>query len=92
MQSKSRLSNRFFSIFPEDGTKLYSNDTIEATIEDRVDYYVRSGAHIRESSAKASSASAAEDANLTRCRNYGCNQFYKEEENTDDACQHHTGE
>lgn len=24
-----------------------------------------------------------------KCKNYGCNKFYKEEENTEDCCRHH---
>lgn len=31
------------------------------------------------------------DPSLIRCRNYGCNAFYREEENSDTACKHHTG-
>jgi hypothetical protein len=28
---------------------------------------------------------------MLRCKNYGCNQFYKEEENEEGCCQHHSG-
>ena len=34
-------------------------------------------------------AAAARAEGKERCRNYGCNQWFKEDENTDAACRHH---
>ena len=70
----------------KEGNKLYSNATVESTLEDHVDYYVRFGVHVQE----AVQTKVLEEG-MFKCKNYGCNQIYREEENSDDACQHHTG-
>jgi hypothetical protein len=69
----------------EDGTKFYSNDTVEAALEDHQDYYIKFGTHLRPVVEKKE-----HDPSLLRCRNYGCNQYFREEENYEGACQHHT--
>jgi len=66
-----------------DGTKIYSNATIGSLLEDRADYYIKAGVYVKE-------AVVREVETRLRCRNYGCNQFYNEEENTDSSCHHHT--
>lgn len=68
--------------------KIYSNDTVADVLEDRVDYYIKLGAHVRPS---LTEVVKQDDPTLLRCRNYGCNQFFREEDNSDTACQHHTG-
>lgn len=69
-----------------DGSKIYSNDLVEAVFEDHVDYYFKLGEYIREEKTLET------ETGLTklRCYNYGCNKLFSEEENSDDACQHHT--
>lgn len=65
-----------------EGGKLYSNDVVSATLEDRADYHIKFGKHVKP-------VAVVVDASLLRCKNYGCNQYYKEEENHDDVCCHH---
>ena len=78
-----------FHLETEDGMKVYSNDITEVVLNDRVDYYLKMGSYIRQSSLTASLLDSNDKR--VRCRNYGCNLYYLEEENGDDICQHHTG-
>ena len=76
------------------GTKLYSNDVVEAAMSDHSDYYLKPGAHLRAAAAATASAGdsmTADGQPKLRCKNYGCNKYYVEAENSDEACQHHTG-
>ena len=57
-----------------------------AVLEDYGDYYIKKGQNI-----KPVAVIETIDKDLLRCRNYGCNKNYKEEENSDDACAYHTG-
>eukprot|EP01040_Poterioochromonas_malhamensis_P009748 gene9748-10590_t len=66
--------------------KIYSDDLIKDVLNDRNDYYLKFGPYIRRPK-----KAEVDTSNLVRCRNYGCNQFYSEEQNHDTACHHHTG-
>lgn len=68
-----------------DGNKLFSNDKVGAVLDDLGDYYIKNGVHLREHRTEIV------DKDAIRCKNYGCNQFYKEGENHESACCHHTG-
>ena len=72
------------------GDIIYSDKKIIDVLEDRNDYYIKSGVKI---SPQQSLPKAPEvDKNgipLLRCRNYGCNKMYSESENTDLSCSHH---
>lgn len=70
----------------EEGRKMYSDETVEVALEDHTDYYIKQGQYV-----KPSVVQAAVDPDLLRCRNYGCQKFFRESENNDTACQHHTG-
>eukprot|EP00598_Pedospumella_elongata_P001445 CAMPEP_0184976242 /NCGR_PEP_ID=MMETSP1098-20130426/7246_1 /TAXON_ID=89044 /ORGANISM="Spumella elongata, Strain CCAP 955/1" /LENGTH=305 /DNA_ID=CAMNT_0027499079 /DNA_START=46 /DNA_END=963 /DNA_ORIENTATION=- len=70
-----------------EGVKIYSNDVVGDVLEDRFDYHIKLGAHVKADIEK----DAVVEENLVRCKNYGCNQFFSEEHNHDEACQHHTG-
>ncbi len=70
-----------------EGTKVFSNDAVANALEDHTDYYVKLGRHVREEVTQT-----VEDNILKlKCRNYGCNQSYNEDDNHDSACKHHTG-
>ncbi|RYY83526.1 hypothetical protein EON63_11035 [archaeon] len=69
----------------KEGEKIYSNDLVGSAIEDLSDYYIKFGIHVRESLVEVV------DKDAIRCKNYGCNQYYKEVDNHDVACCHHTG-
>ncbi|CAB1119694.1 unnamed protein product [Ectocarpus sp. CCAP 1310/34] len=85
--------------------ELTKGDTIGATITDRADVYVRPGATkegmgaaataaaaaAAATTASASTATAPKRAGALRCRNFGCNQYYDEADNSDTACRFHTG-
>ena len=68
-----------------DGVKIYSNDLIGDVLEDKYDYHIKLGTHVRSIVETATTI----DENLLRCKNYGCNQYYKEDENNEDSCKHH---
>lgn len=70
-----------------EGVKIYSNDVVGDVLEDRFDYHIKLGAHVKADIEK----DAVVEENMVRCKNYGCNQFFSEEHNHDEACQHHTG-
>lgn len=88
------------------GRALAQGDTIGEAITDRADVHVRPGATeegrgaaasaaaaaaaAAEASAAAAAAEAAKKAGSLRCRNFGCNQFFNEENNSDTACEFHT--
>ena len=72
------------------GDIIYSDKIIVDVLEDRNDYYIKSGVKV---SPEQTLPNAPEvDKNgvaLIRCRNYGCNKMYSESENTDTSCYHH---
>mmetsp|Transcript_7326 Transcript_7326/g.9655 ORF Transcript_7326/g.9655 Transcript_7326/m.9655 type:complete len:312 (-) Transcript_7326:185-1120(-) len=71
------------------GQKICRADIVADVMNDREDIYVRHGAPpVRE---ETKQEEAKPENKGLRCRNYGCNQFYEEEENSDTACSHHTG-
>lgn len=49
------------------------------------DYFIKLGVYVREN---ATPTPVATESKL-RCKNYGCGQFFTEEENHDTACKHH---
>lgn len=51
------------------------------------DYYVKSGTCIKQ----AAITESADSVFKLKCKNYGCNKYFTEEENDDSACQHHSG-
>lgn len=65
---------------------IFSNSTVVEALGDHGDYYIKHGAFLKESI-----ASSKEKETRPRCKNYGCNKYFSEEENTDDCCKHHTG-
>lgn len=75
-----------FHLQNESNDKIYSNDIVESALSDHSDYHLKVGAHLRSKVTKSK-----EDDSRLRCRNYGCNQFFAEEENVEGSCQHHTG-
>lgn len=78
------IDNVHFAL--EDGSKIFSNDIVETSLEDHQDYYIKLGQHLKQVAEKVTM-----DPSMIRCRNYGCNQYYREEENHEGVCQHHTG-
>lgn len=76
-----------FHLENETSEKIYSNDVVNVSLSDHSDYHLKPGTHLRQSVSRTTD----EIGSSLRCRNYGCNQFYNEDENNDDACNHHTG-
>jgi hypothetical protein len=68
-----------------EGVKIFSNDIVGDVLEDKFDYHIKMGAHVKAEVV----APAADAVPQLRCKNYGCNQFFREEDNSDTACQHH---
>ena len=57
-------------------------------LEDRYDYYIKEGAYVTPPE-KEIKADDNESVFKLRCKNFGCNKFFTEEENSDTACRHH---
>jgi hypothetical protein len=68
-----------------EGVKIHSNDVVGDVLEDKFDYHIKPGAHLRAEVVKEE----ASDVPQLRCKNYGCNQYYREEDNHDEVCRHH---
>jgi len=64
--------------------KIYSNETISMFLQDRAEFNIKPGAYIKEIVATVFDS-------RPRCKNYGCNQHFSEEENSETACSHLTG-
>lgn len=67
-----------------DDKKIPSNERIEVFLQDRADFKIKPGAFVREVVATVFDS-------RPRCKNYGCNKHFSEEDNSDTACQHHNG-
>jgi CHORD len=85
--AENTIDIEHFHLEDESGDKIYSTEIVENALCDRGDYHMKPGAHVKQ----YSDMKAGEQDNRLRCRNYGCNKHYLEEENNDEACQHHTG-
>jgi hypothetical protein len=66
--------------------KIHSNGICGTILGDHSDYFIRMGVFNKNTTVNKDSNSKA-----LRCKNYGCQQFYEEEENGDEVCRHHTG-
>jgi hypothetical protein len=67
-----------------EGSSIYSNIAVSEGLVDRGDYFIKAGAYLFVEKEKVKES-------RPRCRNYGCNKYYSEEDNHDEACEHHTG-
>lgn len=68
------------------GTSIYSNATVTETLGDHSDYFIKPGVFVRG----PDDLKKAVDSR-PRCKNYGCNKYFIEDENTDSCCHHHVG-
>eukprot|EP00602_Paraphysomonas_sp_CaronLab_P000168 CAMPEP_0185029056 /NCGR_PEP_ID=MMETSP1103-20130426/15137_1 /TAXON_ID=36769 /ORGANISM="Paraphysomonas bandaiensis, Strain Caron Lab Isolate" /LENGTH=312 /DNA_ID=CAMNT_0027563669 /DNA_START=5 /DNA_END=943 /DNA_ORIENTATION=+ len=67
--------------------KIYSNAIVGEVLQDRYDYFIKPGRYIKDVCVVESES--VPSTHQLRCRNYGCNQYYTEEENTATSCKHH---
>jgi hypothetical protein len=72
-----------------DGIKFYSDSPLRDHLEDRGDYFILNGSHVF-SSANQSTDKKIQANNKLKCKNYGCNKQYLEEENTETSCSFHS--
>jgi len=69
-----------------EGSKVHSDASVDLTLGDNSDYYIKPGHHLQKKGvAEASDALAGK----LRCRNYGCNQYFDPADNLDDNCRFH---
>lgn len=68
-----------------EGEKIYSNEIVSYVLSDHCDYRLKKGNYTRGGAQKIEEI----DPSLLKCRNYGCNKLYKEEDNHGEACHHH---
>lgn len=67
-----------------DGINIYSDSPIQNSLEDRTDYFLLPGEYI-----KPISSFKSDNKHHLKCKNYGCNKVFIEEENNDTACHFH---
>jgi hypothetical protein len=79
------IETPLFHMEDGDNTSLYSDAICGTVMNDHGDYYIRPGVCM-----KPAATETERDPSLVRCKNYGCNQYFREEENHDTACHHHT--
>ena len=75
-----------FHLETSENEKIYSNAICGTVLGDHSDYYIRPGAY---DSVKKQTSSDGLSANSLRCKNYGCQKYYTEDENSENSCQHH---
>ena len=69
-----------------DDEKIYSNKVCGTSLGDHNDYYIKPLPHL----SVVKSEHKADLVGKQRCKNYGCNKYYTEEENIDDCCVYHS--
>ena len=74
----------------EHGTDVYSDDIVSTTIGDRVDYVLKHGVYVKAVKKEEPKVSASGKA-LSKCKNYGCQKMFDEDDNPEGSCEHHTG-
>jgi hypothetical protein len=74
-----------FHMEDSDHNELYSDVICGTVLADHGDYNIKRGVSL-----KPIVAETVRDPALVRCKNYGCNQYFREEDNHAEACQHHT--
>ena len=72
----------------DDKVKIHSDAIVSAALSDHCDYNIKNGVHVK---GKVIEASNPESEGKVRCKNYGCNQYFLEADNSDTSCHHHTG-
>lgn len=82
------------------GKTLQANEIVEDVLSDRADLYVKPGGiacggNSTKSAVAAPPTGTQQQGGVNgqgqlRCKNYGCNQFFSAESNTDKACKFHT--
>lgn len=73
----------------EHGQKVYSDAIVNTTIGDRVDYVLKPGVHVKAVQ-KVEDVLSSSGKPLVKCRNYGCQKMFDEDDNDEGSCMHHT--
>lgn len=71
----------------EHGVKIHSDAIIGEVLEDTHDYFIVQGRYCKALIAKSTDTNTVSQGQ--RCRNYGCNMTFTDEENSDISCRHH---
>lgn len=76
-----------------DGSNVYSDALVLTSLGDHCDYLLKRGEYRRAVTAVVEELEAAAGgaSSMLKCKNYGCNKMFREEENEDASCHHHTG-
>ena len=73
------------------GVKVYSDGLIGDSLEDRADYFIVEGIHVKPTLGGSSAGGGnTMDNGKLKCKNFGCNAQFSEEENHDTACSFHS--
>lgn len=74
----------------ENGAKVFSDAIVGHTLGDRCEYSLEHGKYIKFVAKKEATISASGNL-LVKCKNYGCQKMFDEDENSNTACEHHSG-
>lgn len=70
------------------GIKIYSDSVVSLTLGDHCEYHIKHGVHNQHTSAP--SIDSDSNSGKLRCKNFGCNKYYNEDDNDDVACKYHS--
>ena len=74
--------------------KIFSDSVVLTSLGDHCDYVLKRGVHRQKVVGQESSdvSESASIAGMVKCKNYGCQKLFREDENNNDSsCHHHTG-
>ena len=90
-KSEKQLIASEMHFVDEQGKKVFSDAIVKLTLGDHCDYLLKFGEHIQTVAKQEAKVSAITGKPLVRCKNYGCQQFFDEDDNAEGSCQHHVG-
>jgi hypothetical protein len=88
-KNEEQLVTEEMHLVDEHGQKVYSDAIVSTTIGDRVDYVLKPGMYVKAEKKEEAKLSASGKP-LIKCKNYGCQKMFDEDENEEGSCCHHT--
>jgi hypothetical protein len=90
-KSEVQLNKDEMHLLSESNEKIYSDSTISSSLGDHHDYILKPGKCIKHVTTEVEIQLNAAGKPYVKCKNYGCQQMFDEDSNTDESCNHHTG-
>jgi len=78
---------------PDSDEKIFSDSVVLTSLGDHCDYVLKRGVHRQKIVGQDEVVSESSSiAGMVKCKNYGCQKLFREDENNNDSsCHHHTG-